>query len=127
MSEHDFLFELKCLQRSSARKRFRKDIFDAWDGCAYCGSDRATTLDHVRAKAKGGTTTRSNLVSCCPSCNLCKSDQDWFSWYRCQKFWSSEREERLLHWLHRDHTDCSSSVHYDRVRRYPLQLSSSEE
>lgn len=120
MSEQDLLFELKCLQRSSARKRFRKDIFDAWTCCAYCGSDRATTLDHVIPRAKGGPTCRSNLVASCPTCNLHKSDSDFFSWFRSQEFWLLEREEKLLEWVNQDHMQVESAREYNELCQTPL-------
>lgn len=121
MSEQDLLlFELKCLQRSSARKRFRKDIFEAWGTCAYCGSDRATTLDHVVPRAKGGSTCRSNLVASCATCNLHKSDSIWFTWFRAQEFWLPEREDKLLEWVNQDHMKIESAREYTALCQTPL-------
>ena len=39
--------------------------------CAYCG-DRATTVDHVIARANGGGDHPSNLVAACQPCNRSK-------------------------------------------------------
>ena len=124
MSEQDLLFELKCLQRSSARKRFRKDIFEAWSGCAYCGRQNPSTLDHVVPRSKGGSTCRSNLVAACADCNLQKSDSDFFSWFRAQQFWLLEREERLLTWVNQDHMQVESAREYKELCQTPLICSS---
>ena len=121
MVEGDLLFELKCLQRSTARKRFRKDIFEAWQHrCAYCDRDKASTLDHVVPKSKGGTTARSNLVVSCACCNLSKSDLLWFSWYRSQDFWCPDREQKLLNWVNQDTEQVESARHYSALCQTPL-------
>lgn len=39
--------------------------------CAYCGR-RATTVDHVEPKSKGGSHNETNLVAACKSCNFKK-------------------------------------------------------
>ena len=128
MSESDLVFSLQCLQRRTARKRFRKDILDAWNNvCAYCGSDRAHTLDHIVARAKGGPTKRGNLLAACPTCNLAKSDADWFVWYRQQNFWTLDKEEAIWTWLSYNH-DCSIAAReYEEACREPLKLPASSE
>lgn len=105
MCGHDLLFDLVCLQKKSAKKRFRKQIFEAWGSCAYCDRSNPTTLDHVVPKASGGSTTRQNLIAACADCNLQKGSQLWFSWYRSQKFWTQEREDRILDWVNQSDTD----------------------
>lgn len=123
MSESDLVFNLQCLQRRTARKRFRKDILDAWDNtCAYCGSDRAYTLDHIVARAKGGATKRGNLLACCPTCNLQKSDECWLMWYRSQTFWDSERELAIWNWLSYNHEQSIAAREYEEACREPLKL-----
>ena len=100
-SEQDLLFTLQCLCKRSARKQFRRDIKDSWDNkCAYCGSGEAYTLDHIIAQSKGGPTRRHNLVCCCGDCNLRKSDEDAFLWFRQQKFFSEEKEVKILSWYY---------------------------
>jgi len=42
--------------------------------CRYCGA-KATTADHVVAKANGGTDAMSNLVASCRPCNSGKRDR----------------------------------------------------
>jgi hypothetical protein len=44
--------------------------------CAYCGGPPPLTIDHfVPLSAFGGTTTQSNCVPACLSCNRLKADQ----------------------------------------------------
>lgn len=126
--EEDYLFELSCLQKRSARKRFRQDIFDAWGHrCAYCGSDRGSTLDHIVAKAKGGPTKRGNMVACCASCNLLKSSEDWYRWFRVQSFWTLEREIRIFEWLSDNHDASIAAREYEKRFRLPPPLPFGEE
>lgn len=42
--------------------------------CAYCGK-KATTVDHITPKSRGGTEDSWNLVACCKSCNNKKVDR----------------------------------------------------
>jgi hypothetical protein len=123
VSESDLVFSLQCLQRRTARKRFRKDILDSWDNiCAYCGSDRAHTLDHIIPRAKGGTTKRGNLLACCPTCNLDKSDSDWLLWFRSQTFWDQGREDIIWNWLSYNHETSIAAREYEEACREPLKL-----
>jgi hypothetical protein len=122
-NEQELVFNLQCLQRRTARKRFRKDILEAWENtCAYCGSDRAHTLDHVVPRAKGGPTKRGNLLACCPTCNLQKSDVDWLLWFRSQSFWSIERETAIWTWLSYNHESSIAAREYEEACREPLKL-----
>lgn len=123
MTERDLLFELQCLSRSTARKRFRKDIFSAWDNkCAYCEKPEPKTLDHVVPKSKGGMTVRANLIPSCGDCNLSKSNETWCTWYRSQSFWTHSKELKILEWVNLDHTESSSAKHYEELCKQPLIL-----
>lgn len=42
--------------------------------CGYCGA-RATTIDHVIPRSRGGAHTWENCVACCASCNHRKADR----------------------------------------------------
>lgn len=85
--------------KREGQARLRRGIFDEWgSGCAYCG-DRADTLDHVRPLARGGLTSRTNLVPACSCCNLAKGHSDALDWFRAHHGWSPEREQRLLDWI----------------------------
>ncbi len=82
--------------------RFRDFILLAFGYCcAYCSEPlgRNPTLDHVHPKARGGLTTRDNLIACCFSCNSRKGANDWKKWYRRQDFWSEGREMTIEEWL----------------------------
>ena len=48
----------------------RKKVFER-DGytCTYCGSKDDLTIDHLVARAAGGTNDESNLMTSCRSCN----------------------------------------------------------
>jgi len=128
VSESELIFNLSCLQRRTARKRFRKDILDSWDNfCAYCGSDRAHTLDHIVPRAKGGATKRGNLLACCPTCNLDKSDSDWLLWFRSQSFWDLERENNIWEWLSYNHETSIAAREYEEACREPLKLTAGDE
>lgn len=57
-----------CRRSILLRDRFR---------CQYCGErfdSRDLTFDHVVPRAKGGTTTWENILSCCVPCNVAKRD-----------------------------------------------------
>ena len=58
--------------------------------CAYCDermelkwgdTELAFTIDHIEARARGGTDNIFNLTFCCQSCNSMKKDKDagWFA------------------------------------------------
>jgi len=46
---------------------------DSWK-CGYCGA-KATTIDHIIPKSRGGENTWGNLVSACMPCNNRKADR----------------------------------------------------
>ena len=122
VSENDLLFNLSCLQKRSARKRFRRSILDEWPECAFCGRPHPTTLDHVNPRAKGGKTIRNNLIGACGACNLEKSDQPWFIWYRSQIFWTKEREDRILCWINQPIPEPPSPIFTNWMERGALLL-----
>lgn len=122
--ESQLLFDLNCLRRSTARKRFRKDIFDAWGHeCAYCGKLNPSTLDHVIPRCRGGLTVRNNLVAACLSCNLLKSDTDFFIWLRSQSFWCEARELKILKWINESPYKTEAARFYEELRRVPFMES----
>ncbi len=42
--------------------------------CGYCGS-KATTIDHILPRSRGGPHSWENCVACCASCNHRKADR----------------------------------------------------
>ncbi len=56
-------------QTAYFKELFRKGI------CHYCGQqfeEKELTLDHIVPVARGGRSTRGNLVVCCRACNQAK-------------------------------------------------------
>jgi hypothetical protein len=43
--------------------------------CAFCGSGKATTIDHIIPRAHGGKNTWKNTVAACSPCNNKKRDR----------------------------------------------------
>jgi HNH endonuclease len=57
------------------QNKLKSFIFSRSNGkCVYCGA-KATEIDHVIPKAKGGTNSVYNLVASCRSCNEKKSNK----------------------------------------------------
>ena len=96
----ELLFSLDCLSKGQAKRRFRKSIKYGWGGlCAYCRSNRATTLDHLKPKSRGGSSLRSNLVPACQSCNHSKGSRDWLDWFQEQEFYNETAKELIEEWI----------------------------
>ena len=56
------------------QNKLRSFIFSRSGGkCVYCGA-KATEIDHIIPRAKGGTNSTHNLVASCRSCNKKKSN-----------------------------------------------------
>ena len=96
----ELLFSLDCLSKGSAKRKFRKSIKYGWGGlCCYCRSERATTLDHVKPKSKGGSSLRSNLLPACQTCNHSKGSENWLTWFERQTFYNSIAKELIEEWI----------------------------
>jgi hypothetical protein len=96
----ELMFNLQCLSKGSAKKRFRNFIRYSFGGlCAYCRKQRAVTVDHLKPRSKGGSNLRSNLVPCCVECNQSKSSQEWVSWFESQTFYNEVAKELILEWV----------------------------
>ena len=70
--------------------------------CAYCGSNKELTIDHVVPRSKGGTDFTKNVVCCCHSCNQSKSHTPWEEWYFSQEFFSLEKYNKIIEWMKPD-------------------------
>ena len=100
MLDHHIDGSILCTKRC-AKLRFRQGILDSWGClCAYCGRP-AGTLDHVKAKRRGGPTATHNLVAACSGCNRAKGSAEWLLWFRDQPFWCPSREDEIGQWLQR--------------------------
>ena len=56
----------------------RQYLLEKWDrACSYCGTkDVPLQIEHIQAKANGGTDRVSNLCLACDACNKAKASQD---------------------------------------------------
>ena len=96
----EHLFNLDCLSKGAAKRKFRRSIKWGWGGlCAYCRCERATTLDHLKPKSRGGSSLRSNLVPACQSCNHSKGSENWLEWFQRQEFYNSDAQELIEDWV----------------------------
>lgn len=96
----DLMFHLDCLSKGQAKRKFRKSIKYGWGGlCAYCRCHRATTLDHLKPKSKGGSSLRSNLIPACHSCNHSKGSEHWLHWFERQDFYNETAKELIEEWI----------------------------
>ncbi len=100
----DYLWNMEALTHKEAKKKWRQSIKDIWNNqCAYCGKppidDSSLTLDHVRAKCKGGEDLSANIVPADRDCNASKGSTEWREWFRAQSFYEQWREDRIDYWL----------------------------
>jgi len=96
----DLLFDLDCLSKQSAKRKFKKQIRYGFGGlCAYCRCNRATTVDHLKPKCKGGSSLRSNLIPACHSCNHDKGSESWLVWFQRQSFYNTVAQELIEEWI----------------------------
>jgi len=82
-----------------AKKRFRDDIYKAWEHkCGYCG-DEATSLDHIVPRFKSGSSNRNNLIPACRRCNTNKASSPMEIWYQQQSFFTQAKLDRIQVWM----------------------------
>lgn len=61
--------------------------------CYYCGTQvkpREMTMDHVVPLARGGRSTKDNLVACCKECNTKKRTMLPLEWEECAQLKKEE-------------------------------------
>lgn len=79
--------------------------------CAYCGKPegraKADKLDrdHLVPISKGGKTIKTNIVPACRTCNRGRGNRDWQSWYHENKYYSAEREQRIIAWVNKQESE----------------------
>ena len=99
-SPRQYLFNLKTTSSQEAIRMWRRNVKEKWNyKCAYCGSGKNLTIDHVVPRCKGGTDFTKNVVCCCHSCNQDKSHTPWEDWYFSQEFFDVNRYERIKEWM----------------------------
>ena len=100
---HHYLFNLETLSSSEAKRLWRRKIKQRWNyECAYCGSDKDLTIDHIVPRSKGGNDFTKNVVCCCHDCNQSKSHTPWEDWYFSQEFFSMKRYNKINEWMEPD-------------------------
>lgn len=102
-SPEGYLYNLHTCSPAEAKRMWRESIKNQWDNqCAYCGSDKDITLDHIVPKTKGGSDHTTNLISCCKRCNADKAHEDWIIWFIQQPFFTEERRQLIEDWMFPD-------------------------
>lgn len=96
----DYLFNLETTSKAEAKRMWRKNIKEQWEHkCAYCESEESITLDHIIPQCKGGLDIKTNVVSCCHSCNQSKGHTPWEDWYENQDFFTEEKKQKIKEWM----------------------------
>ena len=98
-----------------AKRRFREEIYKAWDHkCVYCGAP-ATPPDHLIPKFRGGNGNFYNLAPSCRRCNANKGSELLEDWYQRQSFFCSDRLEKIVAWMNQDALDLTTGEIYART------------
>lgn len=102
-SPQAYVFNLETTSSAEAKRLWRKKIKEAWDHkCAYCGSDKELTIDHITPRSKGGTDVTKNVVCACHDCNQDKAHTPMEDWYLSQEFFNMARYNRINEWIKPD-------------------------
>lgn len=68
--------------------------------CAYCGVEvNKPSIEHFKPLAKGGGTTKNNILPVCLSCNCSKQDKPFRKWFQKQPFYDPRKELFILKYL----------------------------
>lgn len=95
----ELLYNLEAITSSEARKKWKESIKEKWNHqCAYCGSDKNLTLDHITPTSKGGSNRVTNVLCACKDCNKSKGHTAWYDWYMKQSFFTTERLSDIIEW-----------------------------
>ena len=102
-SPQAYVFNLETTSSAEAKRLWRKKIKEAWDHkCAYCGSDKELTIDHITPRSKGGADITKNVVCACHDCNQDKAHTPMEDWYLSQEFFNTARYDRINEWIKPD-------------------------
>jgi len=86
------------LKPKLAKKRFREEIYKAWNyKCGYC-NEPATSLDHIIPRFKSGSSNRNNLIPCCRKCNANKASNEMEQWFKQQEYFTEEKLAKIKNW-----------------------------
>jgi 5-methylcytosine-specific restriction endonuclease McrA len=100
----DATFRLSEILRKQARRSVGTLTVEEWveicntfnNTCAYCGSNRQLTMDHVIPVSKGGYTYYRNIIPACKTCNSSKHNKDLLVWFVAQSFYTEQRLAFIL-------------------------------
>jgi len=99
-SPQQYLFNLETTSSQEAKRMWRQKVKERWQyKCAYCGSGKNLTIDHIVPRSKGGTDFTKNVVCCCHNCNQSKSHNPWEEWYFSQDFFSHSKYNKITEWM----------------------------
>ena len=99
-SAQAYVFNLQTTSSAEAKRLWRQKIKERWDWeCAYCGSTKNLTIDHIVPRAKGGTDFTKNCLCACHSCNQDKSYTPLEDWYLSQEFFDADKYEKIKDWM----------------------------
>ena len=102
-SPQAYVFNLETTSSAEAKRLWRRKIKEEWDyKCAYCGSDKDLTIDHITPRSKGGTDVTKNVVCACHDCNQDKAHTPMEDWYLSQEFFNTARYNRINEWIKPD-------------------------
>jgi len=102
-SPQAYVFNLETTSSAEAKRLWRKKIKEEWDyKCAYCGSDKDLTIDHITPRSKGGADVTKNVVCACHDCNQDKAHTPMEDWYLSQEFFNMARYNRINEWIKPD-------------------------
>ena len=95
----DNLYNLQATSHGEAKRIWKEQIKNDWNhSCAYCGSSKNLTLDHVKPKAHGGKDDARNVICACRACNHSKGNTPIEKWYQSQSFFSEDKYETICKW-----------------------------
>jgi 5-methylcytosine-specific restriction endonuclease McrA len=104
-SEHEPLAFLVELTPKSAKKRFRDDIYKAWDHkCGYCG-DTATSLDHIVPRFKSGSSNRHNLFQLVGVVIATKHQHQCRLGLKNRNIFTQAKMDRIKNWMRQEAMD----------------------
>lgn len=111
----ELLYHLEATTSSEAKRKWRQTIKEQWNHqCAYCGSEKNITLDHITPRSKGGSDKITNILCACKNCNASKGHQKWYDWYIQQTFFTTDRLSDIIKWQ-------NQKVHGDYEVYYPTK------
>lgn len=101
-------FAMNCQKREAKKRELPYSLtLSQWEQikiffnnrCAYCENELPLEQEHFIPLSKGGEYSKNNIICSCKSCNDSKRDREFFEWYPMYRFYSKEREVKILKYL----------------------------